>query len=654
MAPKDWIVETGVRDESALAVIETTNQSPFIGLQPLFGTEGDDDAFVHFRSGAIYKEFYGGDEIMNVEKFGQGPLNGYQILQGGGELLGYRLTAPNAKRAAALVSLHVKADAAIPLWQREANGAYKLDGTGNKIMVDDPGQAGQQQLTAAGHVIKLVVEAVTGDIADISPNSGTAAGGWTTFPLFAFYHTAKGKCGEKYGITLDNDLLRDKVTSDGRRYMLNLWKKKPSGDSVIIADTIRFSLAPKAERMPNSGISEYVEQIYPKTDLSGRKTRIQMRYFPSSYDAINELLAADMSSGTVLDLDFIFGTTKLGYTYDKIVVDPASVNLKTAINFLLGGSDGSLQLGETIDDPENVGQTLTVDAARVAATKKQLLIDFFNCDLNQEILDARIVDAGHVFDANYENDVKEAMIGGLNSFRPDIHIWADVGIVRSAAEGLTAFEAVKPMIPADTSYSYTVVAFAGRTLESRPQEVTGTYELARSMPASFTRYGWFIPVAGYFTGELRFMETNFVVTITKDDMIGKYKDNGLIFPRKLSRDGHIAIMEEVTQYVNPFSKLKSTRNAMVVEDAQRVCVQELPKFAFDPEGAEATIKEAKEHLTSIFSSRYPRNVKVTIEIYQTNYDIATNNAHCKIVVTFPDILETFTVEVVARREQAAA
>lgn len=648
MGPKDWLVTTGVRDESVLDVLQLENTSPFVALVPLFGTEGDDNTFVHFKSGSFFKDFYGGDEIMDVKKFGQSALNGYQVLNGGGEVIGYRLAPNNAKRATSLLSLHVKADAAIPLWQREANGAFKLDASKAKIAVDDPGNPGNQ-LTAAGHIIKLVTTSVD-DVDAVTGEVGTAAGGWTTYPLFLFSHTAKGACGKKYGITLSNDILRDKATSDGRRYMLNLWKKKPSGDSALIAETVRFALNPLAEQSPNSKVSEYVENVYPQIDNSGRKNRIQMKFFADNVTTLQNLLLGDLASGGANDLDFIFGNNKFGYPYDKIVVDPTSNDITTSIEFLQDGHDGSLEVGATVPDPDGAeGSTLTVTAAMVTAAKKQLLIDFFNCDLNQEILDARIVDAGHVFDAGYDSQVKSAMIGGLNVYRPDIHIWVDLGHVKTAAEGIAAYAAVGNMIPALTSYNFSVIGFAGYTKEGRPQAVTGTYEMARKIPKSYVRYGWFVPMAGYFTGELEFMTTNFVVSMTKDDMIGKYKDAAIIFPRKLSRDNHIAIMGEETQYVTPTSKLKSSRNAGVVEDAQRVAIRELPKYAFDPEGAESSIKRAKEDLTAVFSSRYPKNVKVELNIYQDNYDKSTNNAHCQIIVTFPDVLETFTVEVVARR-----
>lgn len=75
----------------------------------------------------------------------------------------------------------------------------------------------------------------------------------------------------------------------------------------------------------------------------------------------------------------------------------------------------------------------------------------------------------------------------------------------------------------------------------------------------------------------------------------------------------------------------------------------LVKYTFDSDGADEAIRKASEELSEVLKSRYPENISITYNLYQSDRDKLLNEATCEIVVTFPDIFEAWNVKIVADR-----
>ena len=82
-----------------------------------------------------------------------------------------------------------------------------------------------------------------------------------------------------------------------------------------------------------------------------------------------------------------------------------------------------------------------------------------------------------------------------------------------------------------------------------------------------------------------------------------------------------------------------------------MCKLILVKYTFDSDGAEAAIEKAKQEIFRVFKNRYPSNIVITYDLYQTDRDKKINEASCDINVVFPDVFETWNVKIVAGRNE---
>ena len=102
-------------------------------------------------------------------------------------------------------------------------------------------------------------------------------------------------------------------------------------------------------------------------------------------------------------------------------------------------------------------------------------------------------------------------------------------------------------------------------------------------------------------------------------------------------------------YTERISKLAEFRNGILVNDLRRVVKLILVKYTFDNDGADAAIKKATAELSSKLSTRYPSNVTINYNLYQSERDKLLNMATCELKVIFPDIFETWTCFIYVER-----
>ena len=89
---------------------------------------------------------------------------------------------------------------------------------------------------------------------------------------------------------------------------------------------------------------------------------------------------------------------------------------------------------------------------------------------------------------------------------------------------------------------------------------------------------------------------------------------------------------------------------MIVNDLRRIVKLVLVKYTFDTNGAETAIANATAELSNVLNSRYPNNIIINYNLYQTDRDKLLNCATCELSVLFPDIFETWNVVIVADRQ----
>jgi hypothetical protein len=367
------------------------------------------------------------------------------------------------------------------------------------------------------------------------------------------------------------------------------------------------------------------------------------------------LIAEYIDEGSPLDIDPINCLDKSAKPYDKFIqsTDDDTVDFDDTIKFLIGGTDGSLQLGNIVKDEG--GNNVTVTASMVESTKKSLLVEFFSGNIDPRIFDERLVDADIYFDANYDWEfVKPAMLNNFRIIRPDIFVVADIGMAPSITSAIALVKAAYELIDGSKAYTCAVTIHAGVTTDRAiPIRVTGTYDYSYGLARCYGQLGTFSVFAGYQVGRVQTMRFDFYPFKDKNDtMIGPLQKLGCIFAMEVERDTVWAYMSEPTMYVEKYSKLKSIRNGMVIGDAVRMAKKILIKYVYDNDGAAGAISKATAEISQTVIGRYPQNVTVEPRLYRTKRDIALETATCDLTYRFPGMVQGWTLNIHARRSLA--
>lgn len=649
----DHFIDTTIYDESIVIPSDPILPKRLTMLQAIFSSKGKANKIMSYSSPSLVKDTYGQD-MDNISKYGQGGLNLVHAMSAGASAEVCRLLPHNAEIGTFLLSLQVKQRDDIPVWVRGNDNNFSLDTNGDRIPKIDP--ATDEQVTVAGLEFKLKASQglTTSDVdGKITVNDTT---GITTIPLYKLvYHTA-GKCGSDIGHQITNDFNRDDATEDGRRYQMRFFQRDSVGSVNPYGETFFFTLNPDARIMPGASVTEALSIVYQDRDDNGREREVVCKDFISkNFEYLNALIAQYVTEGSSLDVDPINCLDKNNKPYDQFVIseDVDTTTFKDNIKFLIGGNDGSLQEGLTVKDED--GNNVVVTAEMVENTKRSLLVEFFNCTIDPQLFDERLVAADIYFDANYDWEVvKPAMMGIFRVLRPDIFVVMDIGEAPTVSSAIALVKAAYELVDGATAYTAAVIIHAGVTTDRAiPIRVTATYDYSYGLARCYAQLGTFSVFAGYQVGKVQTMRFDWYPYKDRyDTMIGPLKKLGCIYAMELERNTVWAYMSEPTMYVEKYSKLKSLRNGMVIGDAVRMAKKILIKYVFDNEGADGAIRKATDEIVATVTGRYPANITVTPLMYRSKRDVQLDTATCDLIYRFPGMIEGWTLNIRARRSLA--
>lgn len=487
--------------------------------------------------------------------------------------------------------------------------------------------------------------------------------GYKIFPLEYIYYYANGKCGNNYGIRIINDFARDEKVDDGRRYQMFLVRKNSSGyETLSIGNGISYSYNPEAQVSKTITTLEGLQKAYNNYNGTEEK-QVQIEYYQNNYTElvkeIESILSEELvvtegvdtknlrTPKTVEEVDFFNGYAKDGYSFDNVQIDEKSVDLSVPA-YLAGGSNGDFD-------------TLTGDALQ--ASKDSLLAKFFNADIDTaNLVDVLRCDGAIIYDANYSMETKLAMTQ-LIKYRRDVCVVFDCGDTDNILDAVNIGTQIKDMVSL-AGENYAIVPHCGVTTNRAVNvHVTGTYEFAGGITSLYRRSPFTI-YAGKpnDNGCVKNMIFDWVVEETKPK--GYYeklaKNARLYYAIDLGKavstfatgnttGRNVYFFSNANLYGEKLSKLAEFRNGILVNDIRRILKLVLCKYTFDSEGAEAAIAKAREDLIKQFNNRYPANVSIALNLYQTERDALLNQATCQVTVTFPDVFETWNCTIIAAR-----
>ena len=687
-----------LRDNSVRVVenaAATLNILP--SLHPVFTSDGKDNVISEENSLNTVLNKYG-DDFADINQYGQQNLNAEQVLLAGGTTYLCRLLPDDAKPAHIVVKFAVKSAENIPLYKRNGYGQFILDDDGNKIPVKatstttqtvvNPETGEEEEVEAGTEIdakttgieIKVIVESADNETWERYPSAsrlsshykaiGTDNDGFKVFPMFFMNYYANGKAGNDYGLRIINDFQRDEKVNDGRRYQMFLVKKTSNGvETLSIGNGLSFSFNPNATISKTINVIEGLQSVYQNYEGTVEK-QIHMDFYYENYakliKEIGDILNQEQmvtpgidpdyvirKPETIEDFDFINGMAKDGESFDNVIVNAESANLGN-YQYFKGGSDGEF---ETVTDEEDLQNKRSI-----------LLKRFFDGEVDQKtFLNVLKCDAGIIYDANYPMDVKKAM-AGVVKWRRDMCVVFDTGFTNNLQESVALAKQINGFIGADGSENFAIVPHAGITVDRTINvRVTGTYEMAYGLTRLY-RLAPFSVYAGQQNGDAGCVrKTIFDWVIEQTKPIGYEeklaKQNKLYWATDLGKalsnvangnytGRNVYFYSNANQYVEPTSKVAEFRNSILINDIRRILKLVLVKYTFDVTGAESAIEKATTELTNKFSSRYPSNVEIVLNLYQTDRDKLLNLATCEVAVNFPDIFESWTGIIIADRQAA--
>lgn len=665
-------------------------------LHGVFTSDGEDNVIREMKGGyAEAIEKYGSD-FADMKSYGQQNLIAENVMKAGGTAYLCRLLPEDAKLAHLTFKVAFKKENNIPLYKHDMYGDYAKDESGEKIPLvittstpttgtdpdtGEPINGSTSETTAAtinGLKLKLIVEQHAPN-KEYSNGSKLADGekaiirgenneDWTIVPLFTMFYYARGKCGNDYGFRIINDFARDEAVNDGRRYELFLVKKTSAGALTLsIGKDLSFAWNPYAQVSKTIPSIEGLQKIYQNLDANKEKKQIQLEYYEDNYDQLVEYLKeflteelvytegldeADVNRlsvpETVEDFDFINGRDKNGFNYDNIVIDDESIDVSNPV-YMNGGSDGSIE---------------NLKGEELHAKRNDLLKKFFKCEIDTaSITNVLKCDAGIIYDANYDLEVKAAMASIVQNRRDICVVW-DTGFTDNLEQACAVATSLLAMVPGAASENFAIIPHCGITADRGIDvRVTGTYELSNDIHTVYAGHP-FVKIAGaqHDYGCVRKTIFDWVVeeTIPKGYQIKLAKSNKLYWATDLGKalsntvvgnytGKNVYFYSDANCYKEPISKLAEFRNALLINDLRRVVKLVLVKYTFDSDGADAAIAKAKDDLKNILKNRYPANIVIDYDLYQSDRDKLLNQASCDISVIFPDVFDSWNCTITANR-----
>lgn len=665
-------------------------------LHGVFTSDGEDNVIREMKGGyAEAIEKYGSD-FADMKSYGQQNLIAENVMKAGGTAYLCRLLPEDAKLAHLTFKVAFKKENNIPLYKHDMYGDYAKDESGEKIPLvittstpttgtdpdtGEPINGSTSETTAAtinGLKLKLIVEQHAPN-KEYSNGSKLADGektiirgenneDWTIVPLFTMFYYARGKCGNDYGFRIINDFARDEAVNDGRRYELFLVKKTSAGALTLsIGKDLSFSWNPYAQVSKTIPSIEGLQKIYQNLDANKEKKQIQIEYYEDNYDQLVEYLKeflteelvytegldeADVNRlsvpETVEDFDFINGRDKNGFNYDNVVIDEESIDVSNPV-YMNGGSDGSIE---------------NLKGEELHAKRNDLLKKFFKCEIDTaSITNVLKCDAGIIYDANYDLEVKAAMASIVQNRRDICVVW-DTGFTDNLEQACAVATSLLAMVPGAASENFAIIPHCGITADRGIDvRVTGTYELSNDIHTVYAGHP-FVKIAGaqHDYGCVRKTIFDWVVeeTIPKGYQIKLAKSNKLYWATDLGKalsntvvgnytGKNVYFYSDANCYKEPISKLAEFRNALLINDLRRVVKLVLVKYTFDSDGADAAIAKAKDDLKNILKNRYPANIVIDYDLYQSDRDKLLNQASCDISVIFPDVFDSWNCTITANR-----
>lgn len=606
-------VKTIINDNTVFQDSVITPEEPVRGLYVFTSGKGRDGVVLEHSDTTAWKEEYGEP---NFKMYGQPALMPYQSLATGVvQAYSLRVMPDNAAYSNLVILAKVKVDKTTDPLTPKFVVRFEAQYTSNVTTTEE-----------------------LAPLAELMGSVDPDEQGFVSYPLFVVNALGRGQYGNNFRVRLISSTLNDK-SNDYKNYRFEIYELE-NGEMKVKDVPFAGTFLPDALDDSSTAKSLYLEDIVNDPDTGSSKIAITV--FDANWEEIFELYKAEIDPTTALtveNFDLFTGVNRLtnaaikGISYDTAHAEYASLDNPAGLP-LSGGTDGSFAF--VANDAEALA--LREEAINAAYIKA------FTGKIDRAVLSKRRTPAEFILDANYDSEVKKALISAITT-RGDAYGYIDAGIINTAEEAIVWGDEMLGL--GDRMYSKEIHHYQTRDpFTGKRIPVTITYLYATLLPLHLKNVGRQIPFTGedYTTlvGDIR---GTLRPAIDADDSDTKEA----LYTRRLNYyqavDSRTNVRGTQGTSQNVWSDLSEESNMHVLLNLKRKIENMVVGLAYDFADAEerARFKEDAKRMIEPYTGTEVASAEVDFQM--NSWEQERSILHCYLSVVFRTINKRAIIEI---------
>ena len=628
-------VKTYINDNTAFQEIVSSKEASVSFINVIASEKGRDGMVVECNSLEEYISEFGKPRF---DLYGQPCLMPYASLSTGqAKCWVLRVMPEDATYANVLVVAKVKVEnkfgvripKELPAYQEET-GEKKLIVKHEVIYFDGLKKADEFSALAEKHL-------QTSDEAD---------GGWLTYPLFGFVSTGRGAYGNNYRVRISSASQADK-DNVYKNFKVELLE---SANGLVRQDLFQGSLDPVAL---DGNRSLFLEDLV--NDNVQNKKKIEMYMFAHHYNSIFNLYKEHVDKNTKLDLgtfDIITAVDKKGQPIPNIVIQndakPVSDVAAPAPEVKPGVALGNVSLGAIEGIGFAGGHDGAFDINRDSAEREKAInkayIDAFSGKTDKSLASKRRTPADFILDANYEEDVKKALVGLVNK-RYDALGMIDAGILNTTTEleqwAERMVSVAAPSFTKEGMHYKIRDPYTGKIIP-----VTITYLYAQLLPNHVRAYGRHTPFVGEafskVTGAIK-NSVRPIIDVDDEELKEKLYENRVNYYECTAENTFIRATQSTAQTV--WSDLSEQNNMLILLELKRKIEDMVYKlnYKFSEASDRKDFTDSARRMFLPYLGNQVRDLDISFQMNQ--WEEERSILHCYLSVQFKSLSKRGIIEI---------
>lgn len=451
--------------------------------------------------------------------------------------------------------------------------------------------------------------------------------GYVTIPLFAFRCLGRGTYGNAYSVRVSGVPHSDKENGF-KTYRFEVYETSNGFNKVELFEGSLF-----VDAVTSLGTA-YIEDVI--NDSIEGSQKLAMYVSPIALDRIYEMYKSIDPDTTLNDweLDIINGTDLSGKAVEKIKIETQNNPLLVTEGLRLSyGTDGSFVASISSRDMKT--REDAISAAYIKA---------FKGELDRTILSKRRMPTLAMFDANYPQEVKRAMVD-LAIKRGDFRLYLDSGIISTLTEATEYGKRMEAI--SDRNVSKEFQHYVTRDPFTRKNiVVTTTYYLIKELTKHICVNGAQYPFTGENYAKLTGHTSNSLKPVVDvDDLEAKEQLYNLRmnYYEAVAENTFVRATQSTSQA--EWSDLSEESNALVLLEMQNLLEDLVYSLTYNFASAEDRTRYTEDATRLLESFQGSKVESATVFFDMSTWESERSILHCYLAVTFRGMVKRGVIEI---------